>query len=277
VIRIPESPRVRRRLTWGALAAALVAAGLAIALLVPGKSPSNAEPTGNRAPAQLAVNTHQKLSAADRASIDRLLDRFFPAAVERRNPAEAWALSGPEMRNGSSLGDFRKGTSPVPSYPANEPNYHHWRAIDVEKNSVVLNILVHPKNPRTLGTWVFSVEVVKAKTRWLVNHIYTIAVMNPPVRPATVTHELGPADYSAPPPTSRTAATKSPSSHSYLLPVAAIFAIVLLIPLTLGGIALLRARRWKRSVRARGRTELPPLPSGYRRGPEDPQELAQQP
>jgi hypothetical protein len=264
VIRIPESPRVRRRLTWGGIAAALVAAGLAIAVLVPGKSPSNAEPTVSRPPAQLAVNTHQKLSAADRSAIDTLLDRFFPAAVERRDARTAWALAGPEMRSASTLSDFRKGTSPVPSYPANEPNYHHWWAIDVEKGSVVLNILVHPKDPQKLGTWVFSVEVVKPNRTWLVNRIYTIAVMNPPVRPATVTHELGPADYSAPAPTSRTTAPKGASSHGYLLPVAAIFAILLLIPLTLGGMALVRARRWKRAVRASGRTEMPPLPSNYR-------------
>jgi hypothetical protein len=277
VIRIPESPRVRRRLTWGAVLAALVAAGLAIAVLVPGKSPTNAEPAGGDAPAQLAVNTHQKLGAADRAAIDRLLDRFFPAAVERRDPVTAWSLAGPEMRSASSLADFRKGASPVPSYPANERNYHHWRAIDVEKGAVVLNILVHPKDPKKLGTWVFSVQVVKSKSRWLVNRIYTIAVMNPPVRPATVTHELGPADYAAPPPVSRTAATKSPSSHSYLLPVAAIFLVVLLVPLTLGGVALVRARRWKRTVRRSGRTELPPLPSSYRNGPEEQKELASQP
>lgn len=277
VVRIPESPRVRRRLTWGALAVGLLATGLAIAIFVPGKSPSNATPTGNALPAQLAVNTHQKLSAADRAKIDTLLDRFFPAAVERRDPQTAWALAGPEMRSSSSLRDFRNGASPVPSYPADEPNYHHWRAIDVEKDFVVLNILVHPKNPKQLGTWVFSVEVVKARSRWLVNRIYTIAVMNPPVRPATVTHELGPADYAAPPPTSRTSATKSPSSHSFLLPVIAILAVVLLIPLALGGIALLRARRWKRTVRESGRTELPPLPSTYRSGTEEQQKLASQP
>jgi hypothetical protein len=277
VIRIPESPRVRRRLTWGGIAAILVAAGVAIALLVPGKSPSNAEPTGSRVPAQLAVDTHRKLSAADRRAIDTLLDRFFPAAVERQNPNLAWSLAGPEMRQASSLSDFRKGKSPVPSYPANEANYHHWRAIDVEKGSVVLNILVHPKNPKTLGTWVFSVLAVKSNGRWLVDHLYPIAIMNPPVRPVTVTHELGPADYAAPPPVSRTSATKSPSSHSYLLPVVAIFLVLLLIPLTLGAVALIRARRWKRAVRASGRTELPPLPSTYRPGSEEQNELASQP
>lgn len=255
----------------------LAAAGLAIAVLVPGKSPSNTEATGNRAPAQLAVNTHQKLSRSDRTAIDALLDRFFPAAVERRDPTTAWALAGPEMKSASSLREFRSGTSPVPSYPANEPNYHHWRPVDVEKRSVVLNILVHPKDPKKIGTRVFSIGVVKTGSGWLVNRIYTIAVMNPPVRPATVTHELGPADYATPPPTSRTASTKSPSSHSFLLPVVAIFLVVLLIPLTLGALALVRARRWKRAVRASGRTELPPLPKTYRGGSEDKKELASQP
>jgi hypothetical protein len=277
VIRIPESPRVRRRLTWVAIAAFLALAGTAVAVLIPNKSPTQGAAHGGRTPAQLAVDTHQKLSQADRRRIDALLDRFIPAAVERRDLSAAWALAGPEMRSSSSLAQFRKGDLPVPSYPANEKNYHHWRAIDVERGSVVLNVLVHPKNPQKTGTWVFSIEVVRSKSRWLVNRIYTIAVMNPPVRPSTVTHELGPADYAAPPPTSRTSTTSSPSSHSFLLPVIAIFAVVLLIPLALGAAVLLRGLRWRRSVRASGRTELPPLPTSYRGGAEEQKELASQP
>jgi hypothetical protein len=277
VIRIPESPRLRRRLTWLAIAGSLVVAGVLVAVLIPSKGPSSDDAVGVGAPAQLAIDTHQKLSPADRRQIDTLLDRFIPAAVERRDPTTAWALAGPEMRGASSLSAFRKGNLPVPSYPANEKNYHHWRAIDIEKSSVVLNVLVHPKDPKKIGTWVFSIEVVKSKSRWLVNRIYTIAVMNPPVRPATVTHELGPADYAAPPPTSRTSTTSSPSSRSFLLPVVAIFALVLLIPLALGVAALVRARRWRQTVRASGRTELPPLPSSYRRGPEEQKKLASRP
>jgi hypothetical protein len=277
VIRIPESPRLRRRLKWVAIAGSLVVAAVLVAVLIPSKGPSNDNAVGVGPPADLAINTHRKLSAADRRQIDTLLDRFIPAAVERRDPAVAWALAGPELRSASSLSAFRKGDLPVPNYPANEKNYHHWRAIDVERGSVVLNVLVHPKNPQKLGTWVFSIEVVKSKSRWLVNRIYTIAVMNPPVRPATVTHELGPADYAAPPPTARTSTTSSPSSHSFLLPVVAIFALVLFIPLALGVRALIRARRWRQTVRASGRTELPPLPSSYRGGAEEQKELASQP
>jgi hypothetical protein len=264
MLRLPESPRKRRRLLLGSAAASLLAVGVAVALLLPNRGPSNPEPTGKPVPAQLAVNTHRKLAAADRRAIDRLLDRFFPAAVERKDADVAWALAGPEMRAASSLAEFRNGDSPVPQYPANEPNFHQWRAIDVEKDAVVLNILVHPRDPEKLGSWVFSVQVVKSARRWLVNRIYTIAVMNPPTRPATVTHELGPADYASPPATQRNTSTSKPGGHSLLIPVVAIFALVLLIPLSLGIVALVRARRWRREVGARGRTELPPLPSSYR-------------
>jgi hypothetical protein len=274
VIRIPESPRLRRRLKWVAIAGSLVVAGILVAVLMPGKSPSNGTTTGHRVPAQLAVNTHQKLSQADRRRIDTLLDRFIPAAVERRDPSAAWALAGPELRSASSLSAFRAGNLPVPSYPANEQNYHHWRAIDVERGSVVLNILVHPRDPRTLGTWVFSVQVVRSGGRWLVNRIYTIAVMNPPTRPKTVTHELGPADYATPGGAPRNHSTGTPGGHSLLIPVVAIFALVLLVPLTLGGIALVRGRRFRRAAAARGSSELPPLPATYREEHEEHEKMA---
>jgi hypothetical protein len=274
MIGLPESPRARRRLAGAAAALSLLAIGVAVAVLLPNKGPSNPAPTGKPQPAQLAVNTHEKLSRSDRRAIDTLLDRYFPAAVRRENAKTAWALSGPEMRSASSLSEFRKGTSPVPYYPAHEANYHSWRAIDVERNAVVLNILVHPQDPQKLGTWVFSVQVVRSARRWLVNRIYTIAVMNPPTRAATVTHELGPADYASPPPTQRNHSTSKPGGRSLLIPVLAILALILLIPLGLGVVALVRARRFRRAVAGRGQTALPPLPSSYRRQSEEQDKIA---
>jgi hypothetical protein len=48
--------------------------------------------------------------------------------------------------------------------------------------------------------------------------------------------------------------------------VISILSLIVLIPLSFAVIALLRARRWRRMVRANARTELPPLPSGYGQG-----------
>jgi hypothetical protein len=263
MLRLPDSPRARRRLAWTSAAGVLVAVGLAVAILVPSRREQDAAPTVDEGPAQVVTVARARLTAADRRQIDRLLDRFIPAGVARKDPAAAWALAGPEMRNGSSLANWRKGTTPIPFYPAKEPNFHHWKTIEVEERSAILNLLVHPVDPKKLGSWVFSIQVVKQRGTWLVNRIYTIAVMNPATRPATVTHELGPADYAAPP-ASNTSKSAGGGSHFGLLPVLAILGLVLLIPLTLGGVALVRARRWRAAVRESGRTELPPLPGTYR-------------
>ena len=271
--RLPESPRARRRLAWSAGAGALLVIGLAVALLIPNKQAPNPVPTGKAEPAQLAVNTKTKLTRVDRRAIDTLLDRFIPAGVAQKDPETAWRLSAGEMKSGSTLAQWKKGTSPIPYYPVKERNFHHWQPVDVEKGAVILDILVHPTDPTKLGTWVFSMQVVKQHSRWLVNRIYTIAVMNPPTRPRTVTHELGPADYAAPPASSSTKSTAT-THHLGLLPVLLIFALILLIPLTLGVLAFLRHRRWRRTVRESGRTELPPLPSAYRQQREEEQEVA---
>ena len=102
--------------------------------------------------------------------------------------------------------------------------------------------------------------MVKQGDRWLVNRIYTIAIMNPVTNR---THEIGPADFVAPPPTSQTPNTKRTIGVG-IVPVISILGLILLIPASFGVIALVRARRWRRMVRTGARTELPPLPSSYR-------------
>jgi hypothetical protein len=231
-----------------------------IVVLIPNHQPPNAKPTGNEGPAQLAVvNPQHQVSTADRRAIDATLDRFIPAGVARKSMATAWTLAGPELRSGSTLAEWQGGSSPIPSYPVLEKTFHTWRTIDVGPRYVVFNLLVHAQPSSHLGSYVFSGEVVKQGNRWLVNRLYTIAIMNPVTKK---THEVGPADFVAPPPSSQTPNTKSTIGIG-IVPVISILALILLIPLTFGVVALLRARRWRRMVRAGAGTELPPLPSGY--------------
>lgn len=260
MLRLPESARARRRLRrWGILGGALVVVAL-VAILIPSHKASNPKVTGAEGPAQLAsAGPQAHITSADRRAINQLLDRFFPAGVARKSPPTAWALSGPELKSGSTLADWRRGNSPIPYYPVLEKSFHTWRTIDVGPRYVILNQLTHAVPSSGLGSYVFSVQVVKQGERWLVNRIYTIAVMNPVTKK---THELGPADFVAPPPTSQTP-NSEPTLGIGIVPVVSILSLILLIPLSFGAIALLRARRWRRQVRAGSNTELPPLPSGY--------------
>ena len=226
---------------------------------MPGTKPSNPEPSGNEGPAQLAAATPTAhLTAADRRAIDETLDRFVPAGMERRDPARAWALAGPEMKSGSTLADWRAGSSPVPYYLPTETTFHDWQTIDVGPRYVIFNLLLHPRN-RSVGSYVFSGQVVKRGGRWLVNRLYTIAIMKPPTRSGL--HEVGPADFAAPGGSAQSPPGKPLLGRIGIIPVVSILALIFLIPLGLGAVALLRARRWRRIVRANGRTALPPLPS----------------
>ncbi len=264
---LPDSPRKRRRLAWAAALSCLVAAGVSLALLIPGSKQGTGAPSIAEGPAQLgSTQPTVRLTSVDRRAINATLDRFIPAGMERRDLAVAWSLAGPEMKSGSTLADWRSGTSPIPYYATRETTFHDWRTIDVGKRYVVFNLLLHPAPTSKLAPYVFSGQVVKSGGRWLVNRLYTIAIMNPVTK---TTHEVGPADFAAP------AAAQSPRGKPVLgrigiVPVLSILALILLIPVTLGAIALLRARRWKRSVRERARTELPPLPSSYGRAPDEP-------
>jgi hypothetical protein len=260
MLRLPASPRVRRRLKWQGAVVTLLVAVAAVVLLMPGRTPPSSAPTRNEGPARLASDTPQvRITKADRRAIDATLDRFLPAAMGRRDATLAWSLAGPELRAGSTLADWRAGSSPVPAYPLRAGTFHDWQTIDTGPRYVIFNLLVHPRPHETIAPTVFSGEVVKSRERWLVNRIYTIAIMNPITRK---THEVGPADFAAPGSKSQPAG-KQVIGNLGILPIVGILALVLLIPLTLGLLALVRARRWRRRVKDTGRTDLPPLPAGY--------------
>ena len=261
MLRLPAAARARRRLRRGSLLGGLAVVIALIVVLIPSHQAPGQKATGSEGPAQLAsVTPHARISSADRRAIDATLDKFFPAGVARKSPDTAWALAGPELKAGSTLADWRAGNSPIPNYPILEKTFHTWQTIDVGPRYVIFNLLLHAQPSSHLGSYVFSGEVVKQGGRWLVNRVYTIAVMNPVTNQ---THEIGPADFAAPPPTSRTPDTGKTTLGVGIVPVVGILALVLLIPLSFGLIALVRARRWKRLVRSTSGTELPPLPSGY--------------
>ena len=253
------------------LAVLVAVVGVVIAL-VPNKQGLDNKPTGAEGPAQLAVSSHARLSAADRRAINATLDRFMPAALTRSDPAAARALAGPELRTGSSLAAWKRGTTPVPYYPMREKTFHTWSAIEVDHNAVIFNLLLHPKPSSGLGTYVFSGQVVKPHKTWLVNRLYTIAIMNSPTKKTY--HEIGPADFAAPPAASQTPNGKPVIGHIGILPVVLILGLILLFPLSFAAIALIRARRWRRHVQTTARTELPPLPSSYLKSSEETHDLA---
>jgi hypothetical protein len=260
---VSASARVRRRLVWAASLAAIGVVGALVVLLLPSKSPPPVTaPLSTPGVGQLAAAPKLEVSAATRRAIDATLDRFIPDAVAQKNLRAAWALAGPELHSAQTFAQWRAGTTPIPYYPAAGTTFHDWQTIEVGRRYVILNILIHPTPGAKVSPYEFSGEVVERNGHWLVNRLYTIAIFN---RPTKTTHEIGPADFAAPAPGGATPSGHATLGRAGIFPVVGVLLLVLLVPLSVAGIALVRARRWRRQVRAAGHTDLPPLPKRYLR------------
>jgi hypothetical protein len=258
VALVPSSPRLRRRLRWFGVGLAAAGALAAVGLLVPSPKQPNPNPPKNAPPAKLASQSTY-VSPAERKAINATLDKFIPAALTRRSPATAWRLAGPELKDGSTLREWRQGNSPVPYYPPREKTFHGWTTIDSGRNYVDFNLLVHPLHGPKESAWVFSGEMIKLHSHWLVNRLYTIATMTRPTKSGR--HEVGPADFAAGAPASGLPVGKSGViGKMWLLAVVGVIALVFLFPLGFGIVALVRARRRGRLYTRPEDRSLPPLP-----------------
>lgn len=268
---IPSSPRARRRFVRLGIALAVAGIVAAILALVHGGKTPNAAP-GKNAPAAQVDHQSKRISAADRTAINKTLDQFIPAGLSGRAPQTAWRLSGPNLKGGSTLRQWRHGTSPIPHYPPRGTRFHNWTMLAAGPDYVDFNLLVHPepgKAPKG-SSEVFSGQMVKRGGHWLVNGLYTIAVFARPDKHGR--HELGPADFAAgqgPPQSSQGALPPSAKSASlgltWLVVIVGIVGLVLLFPLGFGVASVVRSSRARRRYERPDARALPPLPRNVQR------------
>jgi hypothetical protein len=253
------SPRLRRRLAWGATLAALaVAAAGAVALLPRGeRQPVSLTATPDWAPVRQEQPV--RLARADRRAINATLGRFVRDAVGRRDLAAAWKLAGPAMRSQQNRAEWLSGNIPVFPYPVGALGLDAWKPLYSFRDRVGLDVLVQPRKGARVGAIALSVELRRGSRGWLVDQIYPVASWNAPDEPNWVT---GPPDFAAGGFTS--AALEAPPfarsrlGAAWLAAPLAGLALLVLVPV---GVALARRRRTRRRIGAIARPAgLPPLP-----------------
>lgn len=245
-----------------------------LALVHGGKTPSVA-PGKHAGRAQVDVQS-KHVSAADRRAINKALDQFIPAGLSGSAPQTAWRLSGPDLKGGSTLRQWRHGTSPIPHYPPRGTTFHNWTTLAAGPDYVDFNLLVHHRagSGPTGSSEVFSGQMLKRNGHWLVNGLYTIAVFARPDKHGR--HELGPADFAAGPAaqSNQSGGAPPPSGHSaslgltWLVVIVGIIGLVLLFPLGLGVASVVRSRKARRRYQRPEAQALPPLPRSVQRSAE---------
>jgi hypothetical protein len=184
-----------------------------------------------------------RLASEDRVAINRLLDRFVPSAVERRDPAASWRLATPALRAGTTFRQWRRGDLPVYPYPARGTRFHGYVIDYALPRDVALELYIAPRPGAQVDPISFSVEVRKLRGRWLVDSFYPAASFD------TRNHRVvGPRDFVP-------GAVSNTSGNARLGPVwlavpGALLAGIVFVPLTLLAVGRARERRAMRAFAA---------------------------
>src|SRR3954454_2435206 len=161
------SPRTRRRLLWvgGLVVVVAVAAAAVVAL-----------PKGHQAkevfrPSAWVPSTPKDapMTPARRQAVDRILDTFVPAAVERKDPLRALPLVTPAFRSGTSPQEWSRGQLPVFPYETRNRSFHTWTVNYSYPRELSVEILLHPAPKEALGSIAYTAVLKETKGRWLVD------------------------------------------------------------------------------------------------------------
>jgi hypothetical protein len=249
-VKILESPRRRRRLIKIAVVLAIFPlVYLGIRFSTSG-NPENAN--GPEVP-DYAVPKRSPFTKAEQSAVRPVLADFIRHAVARQDPAKAWNVAGPDLRQGTSVAQWGKGDLPVVPYPAANKGLGQWSYVKYSYTNLVgLEVFVFPKPGSGYSAMTADAEVIKNPDgRWQVNYWMPERFHGPAAvsaKPTKATRKAAQAAKKSS--THKTAAAEPPPNPNdpriggiwFLLPIG-ILSMIILAPLTLLLIGVIRNRR----------------------------------
>ncbi len=174
---LPASPRRRRRLArvGVVLAAALAVLISTLVLRAPADDDSEGV-AGSQADIYVPPETI-RMTPKLRREINATLDRFVPAAVLRKDPMEAYALSTPTLRGSATRAEWRNGEIPVYPFRVKEgSDLHGWRLNFAVENNVNVDLMLQAsKEEKQVSGIAYTVDLKRIRGRWLVESFFPMA------------------------------------------------------------------------------------------------------
>lgn len=166
-----SSPRLRRRLLKLAGLAAVAGVAATISILFWNTGVKVQPSVTESGPAVVfAPQQSVRLSERDHAAAISAAAHFVDTAVQRVRLDEAWELAGPQMRQGMTREEWRKGNIPVVPYPVDAAR---WKLDYSYADEVGLQVYVLPKRGQELRPMVFMMSLTAVgkgdERRWLVD------------------------------------------------------------------------------------------------------------
>jgi hypothetical protein len=161
------SRRPQRWLLWGS--GLVLAAGIAAILIVfLGNTGSSVQAPFSTKPVDV-VTTPKRVPLPKEARV--VAGRFVLTAVQRKNLAEAWKISGPQIRQGMTYKQWLTGNIPVVPF-TDQISLAPMKVDFSSKDYALVEIILLPKDTKKKSE-IFTLEMVRvgkgAARHWVVN------------------------------------------------------------------------------------------------------------
>ena len=257
--QIWQSRRWRRRLVWSTILA------LSVPLVFVAIHYSNPGDPGNANGPEIADYVQPKNSpftAAERRQVRRSLKEFISGGVAGENPSQAWNVSAPSLKQGTTRKEWVRGEMPVVPYPAADRGLGTWSFVQYSyTDSVGLEVFVFPKPGSGYSAMTADVELVKQRDgRWLVDYWMPKRFHGPPSLSASQLKQAQKDKRArAKPARKEAAAEEQPyrppqQSDAWLALPIALLSLVIIVPLVVVLVYWIQNRRATRAYAESSRT-----------------------
>jgi len=198
-----------------------------------------------------------RVSASERAQINRTLDIFVNHAVKRHDTGAAYEVVTPTLKGGMTRGQWSRGDIGVYPYPAKGTRFHEWTVQYRTKDEVSVELILAPteRYQEKLGQILFNVYLQPSHGRWLVDSFMPGATFAPIGKPGVVQAAR---DFTANP----SAQTYNRGGKSAPIGAARVsakwavvpFAVILLLLLALAARGIVENLRFRRLAASHART-----------------------
>jgi hypothetical protein len=253
-----QSRRWRRRLVWSTT---LVVLGVMVFAAVHYSNPGDPGNADGPEVADYVQPKNSPFTAAEKQQVRRSLEEFIRGGVAGEDPAQAWNVSAPSLKQGTTLEEWEHGEMPVVPYPAADRGLGTWSFVQYSyTKSVGLEVFVFPKPGSGYSAMTADVELVKQPDgRWLVDYWMPKRFHGPPALSASQLKKVQKDKRARDKPTRREAAEEQPyqppqQSRAWLALPIALLSLVIIVPLAVVLIYWIQNRRATRAYTESSRT-----------------------
>jgi hypothetical protein len=173
VLNLLRSPRRRKRLTYAAVALALVGIAIGVGVTYPNTAQRAPQRFHGGRPSVVRTPPKAPFEAADRRRVEAVLQVFVDHAVARHTPAVAYGLVTPAMRGVSTRKQWAAGKLPVYPFPAARQRVQIAWVWGSYRDEVDFNVVLLPRNGAHVGPMSADVDMKATGTgrarRWRVD------------------------------------------------------------------------------------------------------------